>query len=790
MKKILLSILCCMLAVLSMQAQETVTDVLSATKFAATGTSYKEFSGVSFTSDAVYAGQSAKTAGGAIQLRSKNSNSGIVTTVSGGKAKSVTIKVESGSNTLDIYGSNTAYTSATDLYGDNKGTKLGSLKADGTLEITGDYEYIGLRSNSGALYLTSISIVWETNGEGGEETPVAPAAPTLPAACYFDDAMTVEITDVAEGATAYYSLNDENNWIEGSSVEITGTTTVYAKVVKDELSSDVVSETYTKLEEGTMMITFATDANDNNTAATTGNFVSDHIKEHNFETTLTCSATNNCYVGKSGLKMGSSSKNGSFTLSLGGGYKVTSIIVRAVKYSSDATSVTVNEATAQTLTTSLADYTFDVNSEISQIKVDMTRRGYIESIMVVCQEGASSPEPVVPNAPVLPASTTFEGSMMVEITGIATDATVYYTTDESDPATSLTSVEYSEPFEITATTTVKAVAINEVGASDIAEATYTLVETITLSNCTVAELIEAYASGNNIAKDATVVGYIVGCVDGSSISNAVFGNEVSTNSNILLADDPYETNIDNCIPVQLPSGNVREALNLVGNSDNYQKKVILTGNVEAYFTVAALKSTSAYEFVEMFYNTLTVTDAGWATLYLAASARIPSTVEAYTVTTVNNGWVSLTQVTGVIPANTGIIVKAAAGDYKFFMGETATADVTGNLLSGSAYNRNIDEEAYVLGKVDGVVGLYKAEMNQMDGTAWLNNANKAYLPASEVPNKSVAFYGFDWDGTTGIDQITDNREQSTVIYDLTGRRVEAITAPGIYIVGGKKVLVR
>ena len=78
----------------------------------------------------------------------------------------------------------------------------------------------------------------------------------------------------------------------------------------------------------------------------------------------------------------------------------------------------------------------------------------------------------------------------------------------------------------------------------------------------------------------------------------------------------------------------------------------------------------------------------------------------------------------------------------------------------------------------------------MAGGVWLNNANKAYLPASAVPNKSAAFYGFDWDGTTGIEQITDNREQSTAIYDLTGRRIEAITAPGIYVVNGKKILVK
>jgi hypothetical protein len=71
----------------------------------------------------------------------------------------------------------------------------------------------------------------------------------------------------------------------------------------------------------------------------------------------------------------------------------------------------------------------------------------------------------------------------------------------------------------------------------------------------------------------------------------------------------------------------------------------------------------------------------------------------------------------------------------------------------------------------------------------LNNANKAYLPASAVPNKTVAFYGFDWDGTTGIENVVVENEVKA-IYDLTGRRVEAITAPGIYIVNGVKRVVR
>ncbi len=172
----------------------------------------------------------------------------------------------------------------------------------------------------------------------------------------------------------------------------------------------------------------------------------------------------------------------------------------------------------------------------------------------------------------------------------------------------------------------------------------------------------------------------------------------------------------------------------------------------------------------------------WSTFYQPYPIELPEGVNAYIVTAVGDGYVTLTRFEGIIPANTAVILNN--GEPK---GEAVAVDFSTNLLKGTAVDTYIDEEAYVLSKVDGVVGLYLAEMT--DGT-WLNNAAKAYLPASAVPNKSAAFYGFDWEGTTGIEEITENREQSTVIYDLTGRRVEEITAPGIYVVNGRKVLVK
>lgn len=146
-----------------------VVDKLTLATTGVSSFSYTAWSNVKVSSDAVYAGN---TAGGndAIQLRSKNSTSGIITTASGGKVSKVVVAWNgntSSGRTLDIYGKNTAYSAISDLYdSNNKGTKLGSIAygSSTTLNISGDYTYIGLRSNDGALYLDAINVTW---GEGG-----------------------------------------------------------------------------------------------------------------------------------------------------------------------------------------------------------------------------------------------------------------------------------------------------------------------------------------------------------------------------------------------------------------------------------------------------------------------------------------------------------------------------------------------------------------------------------------------------------------------------------------------
>lgn len=151
----------------------SATDTLDieATGVTSGSTSYSNWSGVTSVSSAVYAGNSA---GGndSIQLRSKNSNSGIITTKSGGKLSEVSVawnsNTESG-RTLNVYGKNSAYSTAENLYNtSNQGTLLGTIVCgtSTSLTISGDYAYVGVRSSSGAMYITSIT--FEYSGSGGE----------------------------------------------------------------------------------------------------------------------------------------------------------------------------------------------------------------------------------------------------------------------------------------------------------------------------------------------------------------------------------------------------------------------------------------------------------------------------------------------------------------------------------------------------------------------------------------------------------------------------------------------
>lgn len=193
---------------------------------------------------------------------------------------------------------------------------------------------------------------------------------------------------------------------------------------------------------------------------------------------------------------------------------------------------------------------------------------------------------------------------------------------------------------------------------------------------------------------------------------------------------------------------------------------------------------------------VTITDAGYATFYAPVQVSFNG-IKAYYTTgeTQEDKYIQMVELENVIPANEGAILEGAEGTYDLTINYEGTTTITDNKLQGTVARSLITKEGgafYVLGKnAKGNVGLYNPVDGENEGQFY-NAGHKAYMfiPAS---TQTIGYsFGFDWSGTTGIDNIEEATEESATeaIYDITGRKIKAITTPGLYIIGGKKVVVK
>ena len=669
------------------------------------------------------------------------------------------------------------------------------IKNDNYIIAENEDVVITIAATTNSLYCQSFTIEYEKNTTP-EPGITAPSKPTLPASCSFDNSMTVKITNIEEGATVYYTTDgseptEENGTKYSDPFEITETTTVKAIAINEAGCSKVVEATYTKNVTEEPETPNTQEVTDELTCTFT------EVTSTTYTSWTGKKTSNAIYAGISGkrydaIQLNNTNSSGIVTTASGG--KVKKVVV---EWNSNTTNGRTLDIYGKKAAYSAAADLYGNNNEkgtklgsiVYGTSTELTIEGEYEYIGLRSNSGAmyltsisitwdaSNVVEAVAQPIISPEAAEFkEGdNVTVTITTETEGATIYYTLDGSNPTTE-NGTEYSTGFDITKTTTVKAIAVKK-DLQNSAIATKIFTRVITLENATVADVIAAHKAGDNV-ESATVIGYIVG-------SNKVLNSTTEVKTNIIIADNADENDISNCIHVELKKDtDIRTALNLADNPGNYKKKVILTGNnVEGYLDGTGLKNVNSYEFV---------IEGEWATIFRSYEGVAPAGYEAYIVTGVNNGWATLKQITGVIPAKTGVILKK---NENAVADSSVNADVEGNLLMGSIGSEKVTEDAYVLGVVDGVVGLYKAEMNQQDengNVAWLNNANKAYLPASALGTANkVSFYGFRIDeeeNTTAIEEVEIRNEN--VIYDLSGRRVSEITEKGIYIVGGKKVLVK
>ncbi|MCM1108106.1 MAG: GDSL-type esterase/lipase family protein [Clostridium sp.] len=177
-----------------------------------------------------------------------------------------------------------------------------------------------------------------------------------------------------------------------------------------------------------------------------------------------------------------------------------------------------------------------------------------------------------------------------------------------------------------------------------------------------------------------------------------------------------------------------------------------------------------------------VSEAGYATLFAPVAMEIPADVNVYTGTVnTEKSAIELTEINGVIPANTPVLVQAAAGIHHFTITEGHAAPVNDNDLVGTISTIATPENTYTLQNPNDNAGFYPYTGTNVNGF-------KAYLTLSA--DAGVSSLSFIFGGANAIENIISAESNKPVeIYDLAGRRV---TKPvkGLYIVGGKKVIVK
>ncbi|MBQ9186766.1 MAG: hypothetical protein IJ144_02940 [Prevotella sp.] len=179
----------------------------------------------------------------------------------------------------------------------------------------------------------------------------------------------------------------------------------------------------------------------------------------------------------------------------------------------------------------------------------------------------------------------------------------------------------------------------------------------------------------------------------------------------------------------------------------------------------------------------TISDAGYATfssIYPLDFTGI-TTVKAYRAESAATGKVNMTQVTGKVPAQTGLFLAGATTEIPTTICTTSIGD---NLLKpttgGDIYNA--EKTQYVFAKQGEDYGFYKV------GDSLSPDAGKAYLETTSEVSGARLVLAFDED-ITAVEGVKAVSALENVYYNLAGQRV-AQPAKGLYIVNGKKVIMK
>lgn len=445
----------------------------------------------------------------------------------------------------------------------------------------------------------------------------------------------------------------------------------------------------------------------------------------------------------------------------------------------------------------------------------------------------ASTSSVLPAPIISEATKIFIDPFTVSLSTKATAAEgILYTLDGTDPSLEYKAAKkYTEPIQISATTTLKAVSYATNGTtyeySPIATATYTKQgdDPIVIWS----EDWSAFKEGNKPTKgeNATYV-----CKDGASATKIYNGTSAGGVSPELLINKSggslaitisdlkgvtnglmftFKTNRDES-ELQVSADNATILSNEVIGDSKYTRKYIMVLNEGATSLTITLKNSSTdnnarVDDLELstYVGSFKITEAGYGTYYSSKAYIMPKGVKGYTIT--GNEGTSLVMneayaAGAVVPAKTALVVEGAANKYYTLVAESTdlTPADADNKLHGSdeaetTYVDGTDVKYYKLSynNEGNNLGFYWGSEN---GAAFTNGAHKAYLAldSETLLSQSRGFSLADLANgvTTGINTTVKSATQSNFIYDLNGRCINSLNgaAKGVYIMNGQKVLVK
>ena len=569
-----------------------------------------------------------------------------------------------------------------------------------------------------------------------------PAAPTFDVAGgVFDEAFDLHLT-ATDGATIYYTT-DGTTPTTGSSVYSTkvaisaATTMVKAIAVKNGLTSDVSSATYTYDARTTPTFTLSSKAVDLKV-----NVEGSVTLTTNHDGTITATSSDGTHMP---VSYNTSTKVCTFTANQAGDYTITFSATGGTLYKDAEDVVTVSvtkKASTIVLTPSFSSKDIHVTTSGSLTGVAQYNSSNIAGATVTY---SSSDETV--------ATINASGAVTFLKAG-STTLTASYAGDD----------EYEE-----------------------SEATYVLdlIDTtpqeteveITLNNtffgCTAfTQWSSSYEDSYSGVKDNVTVTYDKGS------ASAMYINSTGIrlyNDNTFSISAPTGYTI---IEIALEGATGFDA-NLVaeglenGTWKGEAPEVEITGNTNKNNMTKATVTLA---------ETAAIGTAGYTTYVAKHDISFPDGVTAYIATTKTAETLRLTEKASV-PEGTAIILKGGAGTYAMPTIKTSPDDVKGNLLLASDGSVTGGSGIYALSLKNSVVGFYpvSSEVTIPAGKAYLN------LGGGSVKGFTFEFEEDDADGIAEIENGKLKVENEGAVYNLSGQRINKMQK-GINIVNGKKVL--